>query len=383
MRTSEYTNFEAITFLEIHIDKYVLGTMRDKHFIPESDVSKKTWKEVKEAIDWSDYNTRQFMRGFIQNLFSQNIDFISLFTEYKDLFYILFPSIPRDFSTSLQTNKYHLSSIMMHSLISMGHYKGDNWLTRIACLLHDIGKIDAKSIDEDGNAHFYGHNITSANMFETLFKNHIFTNEESLMLYTLLLHHDDLIPEDIKSFNHLFRKLQDTLRNKADDFNVSFDNIFFADLAMDTLRIWTELKKCDVLGHYLSYSKNLLDKVFKMDNLYTMLKHSLFESVLSHSINATGGDLIKYANLKPCPQISKLLLELAYLCYTEYKNTGKIFSHEELVDIIKGSQNEREKMRAQQNMATKICYVDEDDDFIKENPFTKPKQIQLMSMFDA
>ena len=90
------------------------------------------------------------------------------------------------------------------------------------------------------------------------------------------------------------------------------------------------------------YSKNLLDKTFKLDKIYSIFKEYIFDKALVSSIPVSGGDLIKYANLYPCPEISKLLLELAKICYREYKNNNKLFSRKELIEIIKGSRIQRE-----------------------------------------
>lgn len=337
----KYSNFEAITFLETHIDKYVVNTMMTAGAIPENNIPKNKWESIQKSIDWADYNTKTFMRHFIKNLFSKNIDYLSLFTEYKELLWVLFPTLPKSFSKTLQNNKYHISSVMLHSLIAMSYCNDNNWLLRIACLFHDIGKLETQTVDENSECHFPHHAHMGAEMFKTLFFDSIFTDDERLILYTLFMHHDDYIPTTEEELCHTYRMIEKTLLDSAASFNISFNNVFYADYILTTIDLWTSLKKCDILGHDLIHSEKFLNKIYQFENVYAAFEHYIFNRALIDSIDITTENLIKYANLYPCPALSKLLFELAKMCYKEYQKTKKVFSREELIDIIKESQMER------------------------------------------
>lgn len=69
-----------------------------------------------------------------------------------------------------QNNRYHHEDVFYHILSALGnaetcHQFPDEWAdlcVRMALLLHDIGKPDAKTTDENGFDHFYGHAKISA-----------------------------------------------------------------------------------------------------------------------------------------------------------------------------------------------------------------------------
>lgn len=84
---------------------------------------------------------------------------------------------------NLTQNKYHIGDVYEHTmkvfeLVSMRPYAGiANLETRMAALLHDIGKIKTKTIGEDGRVHFYKHEIASAEMVETILRRLKYSND--------------------------------------------------------------------------------------------------------------------------------------------------------------------------------------------------------------
>ena len=70
----------------------------------------------------------------------------------------------------LEQNKYHFGTVFEHTmkvldLVSKRPFYGVAKLeVRMAALLHDIGKITTKSIDDKGNLHFYGHELAGADI---------------------------------------------------------------------------------------------------------------------------------------------------------------------------------------------------------------------------
>ena len=80
-------------------------------------------------------------------------------------------------------NKYHVGSVFEHTmkvldLVSKRPFFGASHLeTRMAALLHDIGKIKTRTVDEEGKVHFYGHEIASAELTETILKRLKYSND--------------------------------------------------------------------------------------------------------------------------------------------------------------------------------------------------------------
>ena len=83
----------------------------------------------------------------------------------------------------LEQNKYHFGDVWSHTmrvldLVAKRPFYGISYIElRMAALLHDIGKITTKTVDENGNIHFYGHETASGNMCESILKRLKYSND--------------------------------------------------------------------------------------------------------------------------------------------------------------------------------------------------------------
>ena len=67
--------------------------------------------------------------------------------------------IPELEETCLTTqNRSHLDTVWEHTLDVVERVPR-NRVVRMAALLHDIGKVKTKTVDDNGVAHFYGHEL--------------------------------------------------------------------------------------------------------------------------------------------------------------------------------------------------------------------------------
>ena len=88
-----------------------------------------------------------------------------------------------------QNNPHHKYSVGEHILHSMKHIKADKVL-RLSMLFHDMGKPKAKTEDEQGIHHFYGHNEISENIAEEVLKRLRFDNDTLYKVKSLVFFHD-------------------------------------------------------------------------------------------------------------------------------------------------------------------------------------------------
>lgn len=87
-----------------------------------------------------------------------------------------------------QENPFHLYDVGRHSVVAA--QAGQGRLFRLAALLHDLGKPAAKTYDDQGRAHFYGHAALSAELAAPLLKRLFLPKADRQLLVDLIRWHD-------------------------------------------------------------------------------------------------------------------------------------------------------------------------------------------------
>jgi len=78
----------------------------------------------------------------------------------------------------VEQNIYHIYDVWTHTMKTLEALPDDAGLElRLAALFHDIGKPSTKTVDENGNVHFYSHQIVGAKMTSEILSRLKFDNE--------------------------------------------------------------------------------------------------------------------------------------------------------------------------------------------------------------
>lgn len=76
-------------------------------------------------------------------------------------------------------NVYHIYDVWTHTLKVMEALPADaDPMLRVAALFHDVGKPGTRSVDENGNVHFYGHQRTGEEIAKKVMRRLRFSNDE-------------------------------------------------------------------------------------------------------------------------------------------------------------------------------------------------------------
>lgn len=76
-------------------------------------------------------------------------------------------------------NIYHIYDVWTHSLKTLESIPPDSGIIlRLAALLHDTGKVETKSIDKEGRAHFYEHQSAGARIGRQVMQRLRFSNDQ-------------------------------------------------------------------------------------------------------------------------------------------------------------------------------------------------------------
>lgn len=112
-------------------------------------------------------------------------------TSYNDVIQVM-NSIDKELYNSLnieQNNAFHKYDVRSHIAYTVLNTEADLEL-RMAAVLHDIGKRDALTTDENGKNHFYGHEDISEKLAVDTLAGFDITDEEKRNILSLVKYHD-------------------------------------------------------------------------------------------------------------------------------------------------------------------------------------------------
>lgn len=105
-----------------------------------------------------------------------------------------------------QKNRFHQYTIYEHIAHAVSNYTGMDTSVNVALLLHDIGKPQCYSEDENGG-HFHGHSVPSHEITEAVLDRLRFDNKTKREVSELVLFHDSYIDPTPKSVKKWLNKI--------------------------------------------------------------------------------------------------------------------------------------------------------------------------------
>lgn len=168
-----------------------------------------------------------------------------------------------------QNNPYHIFNVKNHSLCAYDCLDDSaDIITRIATLLHDIGKPHCFQDDENGIRHFKGHGKVSADMTDIIMKRLKFDNNTREKVVELIHYHDATFEESKKSVKRWLNKIGEKQYRR-----------------LLLLRI------ADIKGQAPEYQKDRVEKIYRIKSiLEDVLKENACFKISDLAIN--GNDLI-------------------------------------------------------------------------------------------
>lgn len=124
---------------------------------------------------------------FSKMITSERPSYYLLLMDETGVLDVIFPELKRTVGFS-QFSPYHDKTLFDHLVCVMDEVKPDLAL-RLAALFHDISKVDALSIGEDGRGHFYGHEVLGAGLVSEILKRYRVSNKIIDKVTILILDH--------------------------------------------------------------------------------------------------------------------------------------------------------------------------------------------------
>lgn len=191
------------------------------------DISEETDKAIKELGNEKYFNklSKDRIRDELSKLLcsTNKMRLNYILNEYKDIFATVIPDLRLTFGFD-QKCRYHLNSLYAH-IVNVTTNSQPYLETRLAALLHDIGKIDVVKEDEEGNRHYYGHSLASAARAKVILVNLKYPNKVINHVTKLVRYHDYLLPLDTKNAKSLIKRFFVKLDTNMELFEKALDLI--------------------------------------------------------------------------------------------------------------------------------------------------------------
>ncbi len=204
---------------------------------------------------------------------------VRILRDYIDVIAVFLPELNRCVGFE-QNTKYHCYDVFEHTLQALELCKGDDLITRLGVLLHDIGKPLCYTEDEQGG-HFKGHAPVGVEITREVLTRLRFDNETIRRMELLVEWHDIPLSAEKKRVKRLLQKLSDE----------------------DILRL-LEIKRCDRLAHAPDF-RELPPELAMIPKVIDEIRAE--DACLSLRTLAIGGDDLILLGIPKGKQIGQML----------------------------------------------------------------------------
>lgn len=225
----------------------------------------------------------------VKLLVSQHPDYLRSCME-TGILQVILPELQRCMETP-QNNPHHCYTVGEHILHSLLHVENERVL-RLTMLLHDIGKPEAKTTDEDGTDHFHGHAVIGEQMARVILKRLKLDNDTIYKTCRLVLYHDYNVEPAPECVRRAVHKIGEDI----------FPYLF-------------AVKRADILAQSDYRREEKLKRLEETEKIYNEIQ-AAGECVSLRTLAVTGKDLINIG-MKPGRELGEVLnrlLEIVLEC---------------------------------------------------------------------
>jgi tRNA nucleotidyltransferase/poly(A) polymerase len=179
--------------------------------------------------------------------------------------------------------RHHIYDVGNHLLMSLKNCKSSDPLTRFATLTHDIGKPQTYKKLESGVITFYNHEMVSTKIAQNIADRLRFSNKERDKFITLIRWHQFTVDE---------RQTDSALRR------------FIRNVGLENIEDMLALRVADRLGG------GARETSWRLEEFKKRLIEVQKQPFTVRDLKINGNDVMKELNLKPGPEIGKILNDL-------------------------------------------------------------------------
>lgn len=171
-----------------------------------------------------------------------------------------------------------------HSLLALRFTASSNPLTRLAALLHDIGKVKTVRTEKDGNVTFYNHDVEGGKLVLEIAKRFNLSKKETDKLYRLVRWHLFTVDE---------RQTDSAIRR------------FIKNTGIENIDDMLSLRIGDRLGGGTQKAVS-----WRMEKFQERIKQVLKKPFSISDLKVNGTDVMEILKIKPSPKVGEILQKL-------------------------------------------------------------------------
>ena len=179
--------------------------------------------------------------------------------------------------------RHHIYDVGNHLLMSLKNCKSKDPVTRFATLMHDVGKPQTYKKLENGTITFYNHEMVSTKIAENVADRLRFSNKEKDKFIKLIRWHQFTVDE-----NQTDSAIRRTLKN----------------VGLENMEDMLALRVADRLGG------GARETSWRLEEFKNRLIEVQKEPFTVADLKISGFDVMKKLNLKPGPEVGKILNDL-------------------------------------------------------------------------
>lgn len=255
------------TELEFEIEKTTLTAVKENaHLIKEV-----AWERIRDEL----FKILSSMCPYIGIIKLREAGILSL----------ILPELERCFGIVQKGPKHvRVYDIGNHSLLALKETPSPDPLTRLAALLHDIGKPDTYKISDSGNVTFYHHEVVGGKMVLQIAKRFNLSKAQTDKLYRLVRWH--LFTVDEKQTDSAIRR-------------------FITNVGLENIEQMMALRIGDRIGGGTQKAVS-----WRMEEFRKRIDQVLEKPFSISDLKVNGNDIMEALNISPGPKVGEVLNKL-------------------------------------------------------------------------
>ena len=181
---------------------------------------------------------------------------LDILLNYSDVMVVIIPELGPCIGFN-QNNPYHKYTVYDHIAHAVANYDGNDISIKMALLLHDIGKPECYTEDENGG-HFYCHSVPSMRIAKNVMDRLKFDNKTKQEVVDLVLYHDADICPRTRSVKRWLNKIGYEMLDKLINIKGA-DNGAHSEMAQISLP-WRFLEVRKIAGDIMNTQQPFLIK---------------------------------------------------------------------------------------------------------------------------